>query len=145
MMLQWSRTFTGQRNDIDLYFWRTFMPPRHLILSPSATATANHSLVDLGSVPAHQVAFALLGRPERAKVLFAPLSAVWQARDILAPLNVTVWNAMRTVTPHVDMDHLADCAEMWQRGEGLMKSFAYGAWWVWAEGNPSPDVRATIL
>ncbi|PWN93638.1 hypothetical protein FA10DRAFT_299006 [Acaromyces ingoldii] len=105
---------------VELHFWRSFMPPRHLLLPPHSHATVQ----DHGSATASTMASALSHTPptnDTLRLLFAPTWAVVTLNKDDLPFS-----PLYTFRPHLDMDHLGETVDAWRNGaRSLTDSAAY--------------------
>lgn len=121
--------------NVELFFWRSFMPPRHLIVPSPLFATCagrNVSVHDIGSLPAAELA-QIFRSPSAASrdtdhFLFAP---AWAAADphLLGDNSSLTFARWFRHSPHVDMDHLGESIALFTSGgASLAESFSYSVW-----------------
>ncbi|TFK82885.1 glycosyltransferase family 22 protein [Polyporus arcularius HHB13444] len=101
-------------------YWKTYMPPRHLLAIPQAHVdTKAVRVFDVAGAPADGVARALSipGMiPNSTTLLVAPFHAV-RSFDARAQECLTLRNR---VFPHLDLDHIAEAVEVgWKDGLSL--------------------------
>lgn len=111
-------------------FWRTFMPPRHLLLPflPSSADEAN--VKDLASISAESVLQVIKLNKEIPAIFNAPMWAIWQKKETFLPINITLENALQYKWPHLDLDHVPESLQMWRSGYPLLHSFSYASWYL---------------
>jgi phosphatidylinositol glycan class Z len=125
-----NHTLASYNNRIQIVVWRSFMPPRHLIL-PAGKGGEGVSIDDRQSMPVELLAETLSSDPGREKILLGPswalnkdVEAYFQGLGIsLAPLTRSYL--------HLDTDHLGESISEYRKGRSsLFESFSYAAWSV---------------
>ncbi|PWN33121.1 uncharacterized protein FA14DRAFT_162232 [Meira miltonrushii] len=111
-------------------FWRTFMPPRHLLL-PFLSSSADESNVkDLASISAQTALQIIKDNKETSATFNAPMWAIWQEKEAFLQINITLENALQSRWPHLDLDHVPESLRMWRSGFPLRLSFSYASWYL---------------
>ena len=113
----------------ELHVWRTFMPPRHLVLPPrDVDVWARASVQDHGSLDVEQLAGLLLA-PRNIEVPPMPRTLEPPSNELLRLLIAPAWalppleaelqrreartDVLYVSQPQLDMDHLPEVAALW--------------------------------
>lgn len=128
---------TSQQATFDVYVWRNFMPPRHLLTplwmqrsqrSPNFTV----SLFDHGSTRAEELLTTLQQRAFAAEegasvqLLLAPSWALATLPSAIerGPHPCFKLHEIATFAPHIDTDHLGETLDVWRQARQWKRSFA---------------------
>jgi hypothetical protein len=109
---------------VQAFFWRSFMPPRHLLSSTSNGVTVQ----DCQSIPVEQLTQAISVDSSERKILFGPS---WALNEDVKAFLLKQGFALTPLTKHflhLDADHLGESISEYQRGQTLFQSFSYAAW-----------------
>ncbi|KII91630.1 glycosyltransferase family 22 protein [Plicaturopsis crispa FD-325 SS-3] len=114
---------SGKNGDVNVVYWKTYMPPRHLLGIPQADVHSGHiNLTDLSGASAAETARALhaISTSARASTDILYLVTPPHAKTGL-PSPISGCLALeRLVFPHLDLDHLGESVEAgWPNGLGL--------------------------
>lgn len=116
-------------SSIQLLFWNSFMPPRHLILP--IIEGANQILVtDCRSMPMSQLLEVITTSTATAAkiILFLPTWALnTDNKELLQNHNIVLTPLTRHY-PHVDTDHLLESIAAIFQGHQMWESFTYAAY-----------------
>ncbi|KAI0704217.1 Alg9-like mannosyltransferase family-domain-containing protein [Cerioporus squamosus] len=121
----YGETFPTPDQPFYVLYWKTYMPPRHLLAIPQThTDTKAVRVFDVAGAPADGVVRALSMpgvSPKSTTLLVAPFHAV-RSFDARAQGCLTLRDR---VFPHLDLDHIAEAVEVGWR-DGL--SLGFGSW-----------------
>jgi phosphatidylinositol glycan class Z len=113
---------------VQLLFWRSFMPPRHLIL-PTFKGLSEVLVDDCQSMPVALLAKKMAESAANVIVFLPSWSRTKEAMDVLHHHGLS----LTPVTPsflHIDTDHLAESIAAYHQGQSLWQSFSYAAYSV---------------
>lgn len=117
-------------SSIQLLFWNSFMPPRHLIL-PINQGAKKVLVSDCQSIPISQLLDVITTSTESAAkiILFLPSWALNMDgnKEMLRNHNI-VLTPLTRYYPHVDTDHLVESIAAIFHGHQIWESFSYAAY-----------------
>ncbi|UZJ56049.1 hypothetical protein CBS101457_005369 [Exobasidium rhododendri] len=125
-----SRTLARNADPIQLTFWRSFMPPRHLI-TPIGKSGESVLVHDRQSMSVEDMARTLVpSHTDSQHLLFGPAWALNNdVKTYLRNLGLHLTPLTRPYL-HLDTDHLGESISEYRGGRGLFESFSYAAWSV---------------